>query len=385
MKWTNNNFQHFAIRDTDYNKSVCLNRQNLNKITNMFDSIFDGIVNFTEEISSIQLYPFKILPYSNPTGVNILSTTRGKFNDINVYKIDYSAYYVTLGEYKVNPYFNNFADYKGYTQIKLYLPQLGFVDVDVNECMGRWLQFRLSIDFYSGKGMYIIGVSDNSITFNNPPYPQLNEDEGMRILSTFECDIGIDIPLGKSNVGDIKRNMLLGTIKTLAGVGFASYTNSLPPSTTTSSSVTTYDIQGKSLSKGSRMKQIKSGSETTTKTTVHNKPVDKSKPLSEAVDGSIDVLNRTTIHGNSDRVNDSGLMWSTTGEIKVIIYRPKILPINNDYGSLYGYPLGEVKKLSNISGYTEISNIHFEGDGFETITQKEIAMLEEIISNGIIL
>ena len=385
MNWTNNNFQHFSIRDTEYNKSVCLNRTNLNKITSMFDSIFDGLVNFTEEISSIQLYPLRILPYNNPSGVNILSTSRGKFNNINVYKIDYSAYYVTLGEYKVEPYFNNFADYKGYTQIKLYLPQLGFVDVDVNECMGKWLQFRLSIDFYSGKGMYIIGVSDNSISFTSYPYPQLGEDEGMRIISTFECDIGIDIPLGKSNVGDIKRNMLLGTIKTLAGVGIASYTGSLPPATTTSSSVTTYDIQGRSIAKGSRMKQIKSGTETTTKTSVHNKPVDKSKPISEAIDGSIDVLNRLTIHGNSDRVNDSGLMWSTTGEIKVIIYRPKMLPVDNTFASLYGYPLGEVTKLSDISGYTEISNIHFEGVGFETITQKEIAMLEEVITNGIFI
>lgn len=385
MNWTNNNFQHFAVRDTQYNKSVCLNRTNLDKITSKFDNIFDVFVNFTDEISSIQLYPFKILPYRNPNGTNILSTTKGKFNDIEVYKIDYSAYYVTLGQYKVEPYFNSFADYKGYTQIKLYLPQLGFVDVDVNECMDKWLQFRLSIDFYSGKGMYIIGVSDNPISFESYPYPHLGEDEGMRILSTFECDIGIDIPLGRSNVGDIKRNMLLGTIKTVANVGAAVYTASLPSPTTTSSTVTTYDVQGRSLSKGSRMKQIKSGTETTNKTTVHNKPVNKSKPISEAIDGSIDTLNRLTVHGNSDRVNDSGLMWSTTGEIKVIIYRPKMIPVDEDFGCLYGYPLGEVKKLSEISGYTEISNVHIEGVGFETITQSEIDMLEEVITSGIIL
>lgn len=385
MNWTNNNFQHFAIRDSQYNKSVCLNKANLDKITSMFDTIFDGLINFTEEISSIQLYPLKILPYSNTSGINILSTSRGKFNTIEVYKIDYSAYYVTLGQHKIEPYFNSFADYKGYTQIKLYLPQLGFVDVDVNECMGKWLQFRLAIDFYSGKGMYIIGVSDNSMSFEEYPYPKLGEDDGMRILSTFECDIGIDIPLGKSNVGDIKRNMLLGTIKTLAGVGASFYTASLPPPTTTSSSVTTYDIQGRSLAKGSRMKQIKSGTETTNKTTVYKTPVNKSKPISEAIDGSIDVLNRLTIQGNSDRINDSGLLWSTTGEIKVIIYRPKMLPVDDNYAYLYGYPLGEVKKLSDISGYTEISNIHIEGVGFETITQEEIDILEEVITSGIIL
>lgn len=385
MSWLNWNHINFNMRKTLYNNSVCMNYINLKKMVENFDGVFDGIINFTEQIASLQLYPFKILPNLNDTGKNYLSTALNVFKDIEACNIHPDNSYVTLGEYYVEPHFNNFADYKGYTQIKVYLPQLGFVEVDVNECMGKWLQFRLIIDFYSGKGLHVIGVSNNSITSANSPYANYEEDKDIRALGTYECSLGIEIPLGTSNAGDIRRNILLGTIKTGLAVGVASYTNSLPPSTTTTSTVKTYDVQGRGTRKGSRMKQIKSGTETTTKTTVHNKPVDKSKPIAEAIEGSVDTLNRMSAGGSSDRVNDSGLLWSLTDQVKVVIYRPKLLPTVKSYGALYGYPLGEVKYLSEIHGYTEVNNIHFEGVGFETITQKEIAMLEEIFSNGVII
>lgn len=384
-EWTNNNYQHFQVRETLYNKSVCLNLENLNAVINNFDTIFNNIVNFTDTIASLQLYPFKVLPYSNPNGVNILKTVNGTYNNITAYKIDYSAYYTTLGEFFVRPYFNNFADYKGYTQIKLFLPLLGYVDVDVNECMGKWLQFRLSIDFFTGKGMYIIGVSDNSITIANPPYPTLNEDGDMRVISTFECDVGIDIPLGKSNIGDIKRNMLLGAVKTIASVGASSYIGALPPSVTTTTAHTEFEVQGRALEKGSRLKTMRSGESDTIKTTTTRKPVDKSKPVMEAIDGSIDTLNRLHIWGNTDRVNDAGLLWSMTGSVKVIIYRPKMIPTDSEYDFLYGKPYGAVNLLSRMGGFTTVSNFHLEGEDFGNATETELGMLHNALMDGIIL
>lgn len=383
-QWTNNNFQHFKVRDTGYNKSVCLNWMELQKVTDSFDSIFNSLVNFTDTISSLQLYPFNILPYRNESGSNLLKTVNGTF-PIDVYKIDYSAYYTTLGEFYVEPYFNNFADYKGYTQIKVFLPLMGFVDIDVNECMGKWLQFRLSIDFYSGKGMYIIGVSDNSISIANPPYPTLNEDGDMRVISTFECDVGIDIPLGKSNIGDIKRNMLLGTVKTIAAVGAATYVGSLAPAVTTTTAHTEFEVQSRGTEKGSRLKTTRMGESDTVKTTTTRRPVDKSRPISEAIDGSIDTLNRVYTWGNTDRVNDAGLMWQMTGSVKVVIYRPKMIPTDAEYNFLYGKPYGAVKTLGVMGGYTTVSNFHLEGTDFAMATETELGMLHNALMDGIIL
>ena len=78
-------------------------------------------------------------------------------------------------------------------------------------------------------------------------------------------------------------------------------------------------------------------------------------------------------------------MWGISTVIEVLIYRPKFAPVSSEYSKLYGYPLGDVYQLNDLSGYTEINAIHFEGDGFRNMLNKEAAMLEELFSNGIIL
>lgn len=381
--WIVNNFQQHKLRETKYNNSVCLNAENLDNIMFGFDTFFDTLLNFTDTIASIQVYPFDILPYYNTSGYNFLHTVTGTHRAITAYSIDYSAYYMSLGEFYVRPYFNNFADYKGYTQIRVFLPFMGYVDVDPNECMGKWLQFRLSVDFVTGKGMHILGVSDNSIEYKK--YPGLNDDIDVRVIATYECDIGIDIPLGKSNIGDIKRNLLLGTIKTAASVAAASYVGSLPPPVTTTRAHTEYEVQGRALEKGSRLKTMRQGESNTVKTTTTDRATNKSAPIMEAVDGSIDTLNRLHIWGNTDRVNDAGLMWSMTGSVKVVIYRPKMLPADDEYDFLYGKPYGAVNTLKNLSGYTTISNFHLEGEHFATATKEELSLISDALIDGIIL
>lgn len=385
MSWLNNLTDRFIARKSRYNNSVCMDKVNLELMVAEFDNIFDTIINFTDEIASLQIYPIKIKPKLNPTGINKLRTSRGVDPSINAYNIDDVNSYVTLGEYEVKNKFNNFADYKGYTQIKLFLPFLGFVDVDVNECMGKWLQFRLYIDFFSGKGMYIIGVSNNSISSPNTPYADVELDADMRVISTFETPIGIDIPLGKSNLGDIQRNIVLGTVKTAVSAYHGAYIMDMPSAKTVQKSVKTYDIKGRSKAKGSRMKQIQSGTETTVSERTYHKPVDKVKPIADSVNSSIDILNNINIHSNTDRINDSMLMWATSMQVQVIIYRPKFIIEQTEYGALYGHPLGEIRKLNNLGGYTEINAVHIEGEGFDTITQGEVELIEECFSLGILL
>lgn len=384
MSWINDIITRYRLRDNDFNRSVCMTRENLDKMMTTFDTIIGTLTNFTDEIASVQIYPMSIRPYTQEN--NYLQTSRGVFSGVTAYKISWRAYYQTLGEYFVSPKYNNFADYKGYTQIKLYLPFLGFVDVDVNECMGKYLQFRLLTDFYTGKGLYIIGVSDNSISHIEPPYITDGEDDDMRIISTFECDIGINIPLGKSNMSQIRMNGAISTVKAFASLGISAFTQS-PPTTSTTTSVKTYDIQGRGVAKGSRMKQLKSGTETTQTTRVTSKPNDEKKAISEAIDSSLDVLNRMVISGNTDRVGDAGLLYQTSLSVQVIIYRPKMLDEDYGYEFLFGKPVGATLLLSSVSGYTEITNIHIEGASFGQATASELSLLETILtsSNGIIL
>ena len=379
MPWINNTEPlQYYLRELDFNRSICLTGEFVERLADRFDSVLGSFVDFRNEISSLYVYPFDILP-RDADNINILKTSRGEFADITAYKLDAKNCYMTLGELYIAPYYNNFADYRGYTQIKVFLPILGFIEVDVNEVMGKWLQIRLAVDYNTGKGTYIIGVSATSITISNPPYPSMTEDNTLRIIGTYECVVGIEIPLGQSNIGEIKRNLMLGTIKTAATLASAYYGMSLPAPKTTTKSTKTYDI------KGSKGKQLRSGTVEYEKTTTHTNPKNKVAPVVDVFDSAIDVLNRNYNGSSSDRVNDAMLMWKCSSQVQVVIYRPKFVDVGNEFAHLYGHPLGEVKYLQALSGYTEVSNIHFEGVGFDTITQDEVEMLEDIFEEGIYL
>lgn len=381
MSWINDAATIYRLRDNDYNRSVCMTVEDLDKMMVLYDTIFDPLVNQTDEIASLQIFPLYIRPYTYESGRNYLKTSAGIQTNVTAYRISWYAYYQTLGEFYVQPYFNNFADYKGYTQIRIFLPYLGFVDVDTNECMGKWLQFRIYIDFNTGKGMYIVGVSDASIQHSTIHKIEDGEDDAMRILSTYECDLGIEIPLGKSNIGDIKRNLLLGAVK-IGTSAVSGYISAGAP-TTVSETVKSYNISSRTPAKGTRLKPTKVGEEKTTTVTHH--PVNKSKAVSDVVSSSIDVLNNATLHGSTDRVNDASCLYCTSHQVQVVIYRPKFVTLDANYGALYGYPVGDTYSLGDLIGYTEINAIHIEGAGFETITNKEVALLEEVFANGIIL
>lgn len=394
MAWINNDRTQLAARDTNYNGIACLSKRNLDTATLSFNTLFGDIVDFTEEVSSIHMYPFSVVPILPQEGyASYLKTSRLDTFLVTAYYIDPDTKYMNFGQYKVEPYYNNFADYKGYTSIKVFLPFVGFVDVDVNECMGKYLQFRLSVDYFTGKGLFIIGVSDNP---KDPVmYPSADFDFDVRVIASYNCDVGIEIPIGSSNAGEVKRNLLLGSLKVAAGVAASIATLNPAPAVTTATSVVeptvkTYDVQGRSTAKGSRMKTIKSGTVTTeggskTTTTVHHKPINVVKPISDTVNASLDVLNNIHNSGNGDRTNDSGLMWNMSTNVQVVIYRPKFVTLDENYGALYGYPLGDTYELGDLRGYTEINAIHIEGAGFETITNKEVALLEEVFANGILL
>ena len=47
--------------------------------------------------------------------------------------------------YIILKYFNNFADYNGYTKIQVYLPFFGFIDVNPNDVIGKVIKIGANI------------------------------------------------------------------------------------------------------------------------------------------------------------------------------------------------------------------------------------------------
>lgn len=71
---------------------------------------------------------------------------------------------VTLATKKIEPYFNSFLDYEGYTKIQLYLPYFGIVDLPTNTVMGTTLAILCAVDITSCTMSYIV-KSGGAIVF----------------------------------------------------------------------------------------------------------------------------------------------------------------------------------------------------------------------------
>lgn len=329
-------------------------------------------------VSNLTLYPYTIITRQEIAKGKL--TIGGVKTDIPAINIDLSSEIYNMGEYFVTPKFNNFADYNGYSKMEVWLPYCGLVDVDLNQTLNRYLKFRLNIDYTTGNGVWFICVGDTPTEYNVFA-PQTGED--IQILSTHICQIGAQVPLGSSNAVDIMRNLAMGALK--AGVGaIGGYTISKLGATggtaTTTKNITTTrrnPTTGRQITARKRTE--------TSQTTYDGSNYQFGRAITETFDYATDSLANMHISASTDRVNNPMSLMNGSQSVKVIRYYPKIVETNEAYGRLYGYPLGKAVELSTLTGYTVVTEFHVEGDGFGQATRKEIMMIKEALSEGIIL
>lgn len=385
-------YDRWDLRDRLFNKSVVVAPYALDNMTNVFDHIFSNIGSYKDEIASAKLYPFYIkYPDDTPLGttdnniLTVLQTSHGKDQNIMATYIDPKATIMNIASIYVPHTFNNFLDYNGYCKYSLFLPFFSTVDLDASLVVGNYLIIRLSVDFNTGQGMYILSVSENapSQSFLENHYYNIGDDTNERFLSNYVFEIGIDIPIGSSNVSDITRNLLMGAIKTTATVAAAAYGMALPPPT----SVTTYEdvavASARGDYKGARMIPRSSTESRGTKTTTHHAPKNKLQPIAQTVASGVSVLNNNFIQGHGDRPNNPMIMWSYSKIPYLIIRVPNVDNVTEQYKHTKGQPLGITCKLNQVSGYTTISDIHL--DGINSATYDELTRIEYILSEGVIL
>lgn len=282
-----------------------------------------------------------------------------------------------MGEYFLPRSFINFADFNGYTIIDIYLPYLGFVSINPNDVLDKYIQFRLGVDYTTGTGTYYIGVSDETVPPSADGITAVDSNYNIRIISTYNFQLGSQVPLGSTNTVEVYRNIIMNSVR---GVAYASA--SYAASQIGGSQSTTQTVR--TVRNPSTNRQITQGKTTTTKE-YDDSNYYKGRTVGEIFDSSSSALNAFHSAVNTDRPNNTLSLCNGSKSIQIVIRRPKIKPIDDDYRHLFGIPFGQTKLLNEIRGYTKISNIHLEASLFGQATQKEIAMLESIITDGIIL
>lgn len=355
---------------------------------------------FSKWCSSLMLYPIARPIFDSETsGYLRVSNTIFKPNTFSehLFGIDDTIYArdtiiplslgFTLGEYHYTRKYNDYRDFEPYTTVSVYLPYYGFVDISTKEIIDKYVQFRLYVDFKTGTAMYVIGVNDNSVSNENPPYIYGGnvDDTNTRIISTHNFQLGVEIPIGQVNVSDLKRNLFLGSLKGAVSIGSSltptvhrSVTQQAPSITKTTKTITARNKKGQFTA---RRKHTSEKVETKGDKVTESKSY--GKPLSTTSSMLVDIASSMTIQPSIERLTTPWLGGATCQSIKIVIREAKILPVDSNYAHIYGLPLGEVKQLSQIYGYAEVSETHIEGN-FGSITEEERSQIDGLLSSGVI-
>lgn len=384
--WLNN--RGFIGLETYFEGKVKLDYLNTTALANFIINppIADSIFSDPDKwLSSLTFYPFDVNTGSFTDKYKL--QIGGSETDIVCNHVNPLSFY-TLGEFHIQPHFNNFADYDGYTKIRVWLPYYGYTEIPCNETMGKWLQVLLRVDYRTGGGCYYIAVSDNSIPHTGTPQIGMGvitetEYGNCRIIATCDCQIGTPISLGQSNTAQVYRNIITGAVKSVGNVA-GGYAISRLGGSTTKGTEKWYTKKTK--------RNPKTGRQITTRTVEDEKeidfqtsPYDTGYAVAEVFDSASTSLSYMHSAGQADKPNSPAVYIGTPETVHVVIYRPRLQPVSQDYGKLYGYPLGQTVELSTLTGYTEITNVHIEGEAFETATEQEKGMLMDAITSGIIL
>lgn len=131
--------------------------------SNTFVSSLEKLMNDPfESVVSLAMFPFDVPNSGNSVAIKI-----GNYNAQQTAK-KVTAQYVTIagGSFTVPRAWNNFLDYTQ-TQVDVFLPFVGFLPLDIDDCMGKTLTLSYNIDMLSGAGVALLKC-DNSVLYAKP-------------------------------------------------------------------------------------------------------------------------------------------------------------------------------------------------------------------------
>lgn len=240
--------------------------------------------------------------------------------NITASKLASQFFDVDMGTYTFDEYWSSALDYNPYTTIQLFLPYIGMVNLSPDDVMSKTIHVVYVCDVLTGQLNARVFVSTET---------------GETLLYTFNGNFAINIPITGANYGEVYKAAIQGTVglaKNFIGMGT-----------------------------GSAM-----------------------GVMGSALDVVSDTANATS--NAKIQYQNGSSMSLTSGYLApqfcyVIISRP-IQSLANDYNKFVGYPSNVTAKLSTLSGFTKVEDIHLEN---LSATDSEIDEIETLLKNGVII
>ena len=309
-------------------------------------------------ISSVILYPFDLSTiYTEVIGYHTAHISAGKkvlkagnlwgdyptdANDPTFYETAKgSSQYLVIADFRFGglngiPVSNDFLDRSNNSLWEIYIPFVGWVQIDINKVYNKEVLIYYSCDLDTGLSTaYIYNKTDKKVIWSG------------------SCQIGIKLPLTTTNADELARqkqatalNLLMGVLSSTASIGIGAYTGNAVA------------VAGGALSLGK-----------TIANTVNNlnMMIERAQMSYGSSDNALyaptDVIVRKTTH--------VGLLSSSE---------------QDNYYHINGYPYRKYVALSGLTAdkYIEVGEIHFDAKGYD-IYNTEIDEIVALLKEGVIL
>lgn len=278
-----------------------------------------------------------IVPIEVPKDGTKEITISGVATGISMQKAASQYVHISCGSIKIDEYWGSALDYSPYTKCTIYLPYIGSREIKIDDIMGKTVSVDYNIDVLSGSLCAMILV-DGSVYYS------------------FAGACATNIPITASSW-----DSLVSSILQLVGVGIVASAGGIGAGLAAEEAGASFEssIQVTSDAIASNIKDNANGAVTNTARTLS--ALKPSIQRSGAVSGSAGMLGVQTPY--------------------IIIERPR-QSLAENYNRYVGYPCNMTLKLSDVSGYTIIENIHLDNISATSIEKVEI---ENLLKSGVIL
>ena len=263
-----------------------------------------------------------IVPVDVPSGSAAPVTVGNISTGVSMTKATAQYVEVDCGSINVNEFWGAYLDYSPYTKCEVHLPYCGIHPLDVDEIMGKTIAVKYHVDILSGACTAYVKCGDS-------------------VLYEFVGQCAASIPI----TGDNWTNVINGVMQIAASVGTMVATGGLSAPVTGANAA---ESIGKAV----------------------------------AIDANIG----STIMSMKPAIEKSGSLGGVGGMLAIqkpylILSRPnQALPENQNHFT--GYPSFITAALTDLTGYTEIEQIHLEG---VPATSAELDEIVTLLKGGVTL
>lgn len=177
------------------------------------DNIVQILVNYFTKISDI-VAGLSIVPFQPPLGDRCYHRIGLATLDVVLTKIAKQFVEINCGTITLEGYYRSFLDYSPYTKIYIWLPYIGYQELDVDEVMGENINVTYHCDCLSGACVAFVSIG----------YPGSTTGPGIpRVIGQYNGNCAVQVPTSSESFDSMVQSAvnILTTAATVATVGAA--------------------------------------------------------------------------------------------------------------------------------------------------------------------